>query len=82
MVERKLFLQIQSINIAYLNVENMIVMPITKIMGTTMSIQVCLISWMNFDHVKNGGKKAFVANLKINIVYPKVESMIVVPITK
>ena len=64
MVERKLFLQIQSINIMYPNVENMIVMPITKRMEIIMSIQVCLISWMNFDYKENGGKKAFLANPK------------------
>ena len=29
-----------------------------------MSVQVCLISWMNFDYVKNGGKKASFANPK------------------
>ena len=64
MVERKLFLQIQSINIMYSNEENIIVMPITKRMDITMSIQVCLISRMNFDYEKNGGKKAFLANPK------------------
>ena len=49
MVERKLFLQIQSSNIVYLNVENMIVVPITKRMKIVMSIQVCIISQMNVD---------------------------------
>ena len=29
-----------------------------------MGIQVCLISWMNFDYEENGGKKAFLANPK------------------
>ena len=47
-----------------------------------MSIQVCLISWINFNYMKNGGKKAFLVNPKINIMYPKVGNIIVVPITK
>ena len=42
--------------------ENMIVMPITKIMEIVIDIQVSLISWMNFDYKKNGGRKAFLAN--------------------
>ena len=64
MVERKLFLKIQSINIMYPNMENMIAMPITKIMEIAMGIQVCLISWMNFDYEDTGGKKAFLASPK------------------
>ena len=67
MVERKLFLQIQSGNIVYRNVENMIVMPITKRMEIVMSIQVCLISWMNFDYKENGGKKSFSCKSKASI---------------
>ena len=64
MVERKLFLQIQSSNIMYRNVENMIVMPITKKMEIVMSIQVRLVSQINFDYKENGGKKAFLTNPK------------------
>ena len=64
MVERKLFLQIKSINIVYPNRENMIVVPITKRMETITSIQVCLISQMNFYYKKNSVKNAFFANLK------------------
>ena len=64
MVERKLFRQIQSLNIIYPNVENKIVVPITKRMETIMSIQVCLLSQMNFDNIENGGKKAFLASPK------------------
>ena len=64
MVERKLFLDIQSGNIMYCNVENMIVMPTTKRMEIVMSIQVRLISWINFNYKENGGKKAFLANPK------------------
>ena len=41
---KKLSLQIQSINIVYPNVENMIIMAITKRMEIIMSIQVCLVS--------------------------------------
>ena len=64
MVEKKLFLEIQSINIVYPNMENLIVMPITKRMEIVMSIQVCLISRMNFDYEETGGKKALLGNPK------------------
>ena len=64
MVERKLFFQIQSINIAYPNVENMIVVPITKRIEIVISFQVCLISGTNFDYKENGGKNALLANPK------------------
>ena len=64
MVERKLFLQIQSINIMYPKVENVIVMPLTKRMKIMLSIQVYLISQMNFDYKENDRKKAFLPNLK------------------
>ena len=64
MVEGKLFLQIQSINIVHGNVETMIVKAITKRMEIIKRIQVCLISWMNFDYEKNGGKKALHENPK------------------
>ena len=64
MVERKLFLQIQGINIMYPNVENMIVMPKTKRTEIVMSIQLCLISRVNIDYEENAGKKAFHANPK------------------
>ena len=64
MEEKKLFLQIQSINIMYPNEENMIVMPITKRMEIIMCIQVCLISRMNLDYKENGGRKEFLANPK------------------
>ena len=43
MAEKKLFLQIQSINVMYPNVESKIVMPITKGMEIIKSIQVCPI---------------------------------------
>ena len=66
----------------YPNVENMIVMPTIERTEITISIQVCLISRMNFDYTKKGGQKVFLANPKINIVYPNVENMIVMPITK
>ena len=71
MVEKKLFLHIQSINILHPNVENMIVMPITKRMEIISSIQVCLISRVNFDHKENGRKKAFLANPKQQYPVPQ-----------
>ena len=61
---KKAFLANPKINIVYPRVENMIVMPITKRMEINMGIHVCLISRMNFDNKKNGGKKAFLANPK------------------
>ena len=64
MPERKLVLQIQSINIVYPIMENIISMPITKRMEMVMGIQVCLISRMNFDYKENGGNKAFPTDLK------------------
>ena len=59
-----LFFQIQSINIAYPNVENMIVVPIKKRIEIVMSIQICLISRMNFYYEENGAKKALFAKPK------------------
>ena len=64
------------------NVENIIVMPITKRMKIVMRTQVYLISKMNFDYEKNGGKKAFLANPKHQIKYPNGENMFVMLITK
>ena len=64
MLERKLFLQIQSINIMYPKVQNVIGMPLTKRMKIMLSIQVYLISQMNFDYKENDRKKAFLPNLK------------------
>ena len=64
MVERKLFLRNQSINIMYPITKNKIAMLITKGIEIVMGIQVCLISWMNFDCKENGGKKAFLGNPK------------------
>ena len=42
----------------------MIVVPITIRMEIIMSIQVCLISQMNFDYMENYGKKVFLRNPK------------------
>ena len=42
----------------------MIVLPITKRKVIIISIQVCLISQMNFDYKENGGKKSILANQK------------------
>ena len=58
-MEEKLFLQRQNINIVYLNMENMIVVPITKRMEFIMSIQVCVIPRMDYDYKENGEKKSF-----------------------
>ena len=65
--KEKLFLQIESDNIVYPSVENKIVVPITKAMEIILSIQVCLISRMNFDYEENGGKKTFSCKSKASI---------------
>ena len=61
---KKAFLANPKINIVYPKVKKMIIMPITKRMEINTSIQVCVISWMNFDHKENSGKKAFLTNPK------------------
>ena len=82
MAERKLFMQIQGSNIMYPNLENMIVMLITKVMEIAMSIHVCLISWMNFIMWKIVERKLFLQIQSINIVYLNAKNMIVIHITK
>ena len=57
--KEKLFLQIQSINNVYPNEGNMITVPLTKRMDIIISIQVCIISWVNINYKANGGKKCF-----------------------
>ena len=69
MVEIKLFLQICSLNIMYPKEDNMIVTQITKRIGIITSIQVCLISRMNFDYEENGGKESFSCKSKASISY-------------
>ena len=64
MIERKLFLQIQSIKIMYPNEKIMMVVPIKKRTMIIKSIHVCVISPMNFNYEENGGKKAPLANPK------------------
>ena len=41
--------------------------PIMKIIKIIMSIQVCLIWWMNFDHKENVGKMSFSCKSKASI---------------
>ena len=61
----------------------MIVVSITKGMEIIMSIQVCLISRVNFDYKEKWQKeKLFLQIQSINITYPNEENMILVPITK
>ena len=64
MAERKAFLANPKHQYRVSIMENMIAMPITKIMEIVMGIQVCFIPWMNFDYKENGGKKAFLAKPK------------------
>ena len=58
-MERKAFLANPKMNIVYPNETNMIVVTITKRMEIIASIQVQLISQINFDYKENGGKKSF-----------------------
>ena len=60
----------------------MIVVPKRKGVEIITSIQVCFISWMNNNYKKMVEKKAFLSNAKVNIMYPNLENMTVVPITK
>ena len=81
--EKKFFLQFQSINIVYPNVENLIAVPITKRMEITMSIQVWHVSQININYRENHGKKKLFLHIQtINNMYPYMEKMIIVPITK
>ena len=48
----------------YPDVDNIIIVPTTKRMEIIISIQVCLISRMNFDYEENDGNKSFLANPK------------------
>ena len=65
------------------NEENIIVVPIRKRMEIITSIQVWLISQINIDYKENGGEKKLPLQIQsINIVYPNVENMIAVPITR
>ena len=83
MAERKLFLQVQCSIIILPNVDNMSAMPITKIMQVVASIQVCLVSWMNINYKEKWWKeKLFLQIQSIKIMYPNMQNMIVVPITK
>ena len=78
MVEKKLFLQIQRINIVHPIEENVIAMPITnridefdyKDNGGYPSYRYPSLSHFmdEFDYEDNGGKNAFPANPKINIM--------------
>ena len=60
----------------------MIVVPLTKGMEIIMSVQVCLISRMNFDYKEKGRHKAFRTNPKNQYHVSNMENMIVVPIRK
>ena len=64
MVERKLFLPNQNVNIVYPNEVNVIVVPNSKNNGDYYENPFCLISQMNFDYMENDGKKDFLANPK------------------
>ena len=69
---KKLFFEIQSINIMYPNEENMIVVPITKRMEIIASIQAFLIFWMNINYKEIMDRKAYLANPKHQYRVPNV----------
>ena len=48
----------------YPNVGNMIAVLMTKQMEIISKIQVCFISWMNFDYNEMVERKAFITNPK------------------
>ena len=81
MAGRKSFLAKPKHQFMYPNVENMIAVPIPKTMDIITSIQVCHISWITINYKENGERKAFLQIQSINIVYPNLGNMIVVPIT-
>ena len=67
MVERKAFLANLKHHYHVPNMNNMIVVPITKRMEIILSIQVYHISQMDFDYKENGGKKSFFGKSKASI---------------
>ena len=56
---RKLFLRNQSINIMHLNKDIVFMMPNHEKNEYNYEINVCFFWRMNFDSMKNGGKKSF-----------------------
>ena len=83
MVEKKAFPSNQSINIVYPNVENMIIVPITKRMEIIIGIQVLLILRMNINFKEIGWKKKLLLRNQSSIsVYPNKENMFMVPNNK
>ena len=67
MMEKKLLLEIQSINGVYPSEDNMIVVAIIKRIKIVMSIYVSLILWINFHYEENGKKKDFSCKSKASI---------------
>ena len=63
-VKKSFSCQTKASNIVYPNVENMIVVPITKRMEIVTSIQVCIISRMPLILRKMVERKAFLTNPK------------------
>ena len=64
---RKAFLANPRPQLAYPNVENTIIVQITKRMEIIMGIQVYHISRMNFDYKGNGKNKSFFGKCKPSI---------------
>ena len=66
-MERNAFLASPKHQHCLSNEENMIVVPAAKKVEIVTSIQVCIISWMNFEYKENGGKNSFSYNSKASI---------------
>ena len=80
MVEKKLFLQIWSINIVYPNVENIIAMPVTKRILWVPKF-VFFHRWALIMRKMVEGM-LFLQIQSINIVYPNMKNMIAMPLAK
>ena len=53
---------------------------ITKRIDIIMRIHVCLLWWMNFNSIENGGKKKlFTRNQSVNVMYPNKDNVFMVP---
>ena len=66
---RKAFLTNPKCQYRVSNEENMIVEPTTKRMKIITSIQVRIISWINFDYKENGGQKIFLCKSKASMSF-------------
>ena len=82
-VERKAFLTKPKHQYHVSNKMNIIVVAITKRIEIVTSIQVCDVSWMNFDFEENGENKSFFSKTKPSkSCIPMKRTYLLCPITK